>query len=82
MHTTTSKQILSPLAEAVSALIVIISEAEVNGSPTPDLSQLSKVVINQIQNLLHIAQKIASQPTADELLKQAMQKACQEGCFD
>jgi hypothetical protein len=79
MHTKTSKQVLSPLADAVSALIVIISEAEETQSPTPDLSQLAKAVDSQIQNLIIVAKKIASQPSADISLQKEMPNACAVG---
>ncbi|KAI8928410.1 Vinculin family-domain-containing protein [Entophlyctis helioformis] len=78
MFTKTSKQVLSPLAEAVSALIVIISDAEVNGTPTPDLSQLSKAVDAQVANLLGVADKIVAQPSADAALKADMPGVCAE----
>ena len=79
MHTNTSKQILAPLADAVSALIVIISDSEITGSPTPDLTQLSKAVSSQIQNLVVVASKIAVQPSADDVLKKSMPIACNLG---
>ncbi|KAJ3260967.1 hypothetical protein HK103_006922 [Boothiomyces macroporosus] len=78
MHTKTSKQVLSPLADAVSALIIIISDSDINSTPTPDLSQLSKAVESQIQNLIVVAKKITNQPTADLTLKELMPLACQQ----
>ncbi|KAJ3322065.1 hypothetical protein HDV06_003666 [Boothiomyces sp. JEL0866] len=78
MHTKTSKQVLSPLADAVSALIIIISDSDINSTPTPDLSQLSKAVESQIQNLIVVAKKITNQPTADLTLKELMPMACQQ----
>ena len=79
MHTVTSKQILTPLAEAVFQLILIISEADINKSAIPDLSQLAKVVDAQIVNLVSIGTKIQNQQNADEKLKLEMPKACNEG---
>ncbi|KAI8896423.1 Vinculin family-domain-containing protein [Globomyces pollinis-pini] len=78
MHTKTSKQVLSPLADAVSALIVIISDSEISGAATPDLTQLSKAVQAQIQNLIIVAKKIANQPSVDESIKVAMPIACNQ----
>ncbi|KAL2918920.1 hypothetical protein HK105_201754 [Polyrhizophydium stewartii] len=78
MFTRTAKQILSPLAESVSALIVIISDSEANGTPTPDLSQLSKAVETQLGNMLRIAKEIGGQPGADAELRAAMPGACDE----
>ena len=78
MHTTTSKQILTPLAEAVFQLILIISEAEINQSAIPDLTQLAKIVDTQIVNLVSVGTKIQNQQAADEYLKIEMPKACDE----
>jgi hypothetical protein len=79
MYTKTSKQVLSPLADAVSALIVIISESEISNTATPDLTQLAKAVDTQIQNLVVVAKKIAAQPSSDAKLQKEMPEACQEG---
>lgn len=79
MITKTSKAVLTPLADAVTALIVIISDSEIAGTPTPDLSQLSKVVDAQIKNLTVVANKITMQPNADPALKITMQIACTAG---
>ena len=81
MYTKTSKHILGTLAEAVSSLIIIISDAEINSALIPDLSQLGKVVVSQIQNLLEISKKIISQPSADSQLKQDMKNATEQGIF-
>ncbi|KAJ3094993.1 hypothetical protein HDU97_007360 [Phlyctochytrium planicorne] len=78
MYTATSKSILSPLAEAVTALILIISESEINKSPMPDLSALAKIVDDQIHNLVQVGKRIASQSTADEKLKSGMPEACDD----
>ncbi|KAJ3225264.1 hypothetical protein HK099_007090 [Clydaea vesicula] len=79
MHTSTSKQILSPLAEAVFQLILIVSEAEISKTPIPDLSQLAKIVDQQIENLVNVGNKIQNQQNADEKIKTDMPSACQEG---
>jgi hypothetical protein len=76
MHTKSSKQVLSPLADAVSALIIIISDSEISGTPTPNLTQLSKAVDTQIRNLVVVAKKIAAQPISDERLKKEMPVVC------
>ena len=82
MHTKSAKQVLSPLADAVAALIVIISESEISGAATPDLTQLSKAVDTQIRNLVVVAKKICNQSTATENLKKDMPVACEEGKFN
>jgi hypothetical protein len=81
MHTVTSKLILTPLAEAVFQLILIISDADINETAIPDLSQLAKVVDGQIINLVAIGTKIQNQQTADEKLQLEMPKACGLGKF-
>ncbi|KAJ3088662.1 hypothetical protein HK102_008242 [Quaeritorhiza haematococci] len=78
MHTTTSKQILEPLAEAVTQLILIISDAEINRTPIPDLSELARVVDDQVVNLVGVGTRIQNQSSADEQLKADMPKACAE----
>lgn len=79
MHTVTSKLILTPLAEAVFQLILIISDSEINETAIPDLSQLAKVVDSQIVNLVAIGTKIQNQQNADEKLKTEMPTACDIG---
>ncbi|TPX64187.1 hypothetical protein SpCBS45565_g06033 [Spizellomyces sp. 'palustris'] len=77
MHTTTSKTVLSPLAEAVSSLIVIVSDAETEGTPMPDLSALASGVESQIANLVSVGKKIQDQPSADEIMRRDMPLACE-----
>eukprot|EP00842_Homolaphlyctis_polyrhiza_P005719 jgi/Hompol1/6148/HPOL_002653-RA len=77
MLTSTSKAILGPLADSVSALIVIISDAESNGTPMPDLSALSQSLEANIKNLLGVAGKIVEQSKDKELVA-AMPLACEE----
>ena len=78
MITATSKLILSPLAEAVSQLILIISESDMNRSPMPDLTDLAKAVHSQILNLVNVANKIKA-GSNDEQIKVEMNKGCEEG---
>ncbi|KAI9094399.1 Vinculin/alpha-catenin [Phlyctochytrium arcticum] len=78
MHTTTSKAVLTPLADAVSALIVIVSDAETEGTPIPDLTGLASGVQAQIANLVNVGKKIQAQPSADGRLKAEMPAACDE----
>ncbi|KAJ3285688.1 hypothetical protein HK104_009373 [Borealophlyctis nickersoniae] len=76
MHTTTSKAVLTPLADAVSQLIVIVSDSETEGTAMPDLSALATAVDAQIANLVGVGRKIQAQPSADETLKKEMPVAC------
>jgi vinculin len=79
MFTVTTKQILSPLADAVSQLIVNVSECEINNTAMPDLTPLAKNVSENIDNLVAIALRIQNQSNADEIVKEEMPKACHEG---
>ncbi|KAJ3193626.1 hypothetical protein HK101_004476 [Irineochytrium annulatum] len=74
--TVTSKSVLAPLAEAVTALILIISESDINKSPMPDLSALAKIVDEQIRNLVAVGSRVANQASADTQLKTDMPQAC------
>ncbi|KAI8818931.1 Vinculin/alpha-catenin [Fimicolochytrium jonesii] len=76
MHTNTSKAVLAPLADAVSSLIVIVSDAETEGTPMPNLSPLAAGVEAQIANLVGVGRKIEAQPSADAQLKADMPRAC------
>lgn len=77
MHTKSSKAVLAPLADAVSALILILAESELSGSPTPDLSSLSQSVATQITNLNGVVQKIIGS-SQDEELKNLMPDGCEQ----
>ncbi|KAJ3017517.1 hypothetical protein HKX48_003513 [Thoreauomyces humboldtii] len=76
MHTTTSKAVLTPLADAVSALIVIVSDAETDNSPMPNLTDMAIGVQSQISGLVGVGKRIEAQPSADPQLKREMPKAC------
>ncbi|KAJ3158520.1 hypothetical protein HDU86_002745 [Geranomyces michiganensis] len=76
MHTTTSKAVLTPLADAVSTLIVIVSDAETDSTAMPNLSPLARGVEGQIANLVNVGKKIEAQPSADAVLQRDMPKAC------
>ncbi|KAJ3075077.1 hypothetical protein HDU98_009256 [Podochytrium sp. JEL0797] len=77
MYTKTSKSVIAPLAEAVSSLVLIISEAEINHSPMPDLSVLAKVVDDQISHLTGVGLRIAQQAVmSDTQLKEEMPESC------
>lgn len=46
MYTTTAKTILSPLAEAVGQLILIVSESEISKKALPDLTTVNTFTIS------------------------------------
>ena len=79
MHTKTAASVLRPLADAVTALILIISDSEITETPTPDLTKLSQAVDSQIKNLVNVARKIMDQVGADPILKNSMPSACNHG---
>ncbi|KAJ3410244.1 kinesin-like protein Klp8 [Chytridiales sp. JEL 0842] len=76
MYTATSKQILSPLAEAISSLIVLISDAEIHKTPIPDLTLLARAVDSQIKNLVQVAARSVN--GGDERLRLEMPHGCEE----
>ncbi|ORZ30838.1 hypothetical protein BCR44DRAFT_68147 [Catenaria anguillulae PL171] len=54
MLTATTKSLLSPIADAVSQLIVITAQAELNGSPIPDLRDVAQLVAQHVYSLAEI----------------------------
>jgi hypothetical protein len=79
MYTATSKAVLSPLADAVTSLILIISESEIHKTPMPDLSNLASAVDDQIKNLVNVASRSLNSPSSDERLRREMPEACEIG---
>jgi hypothetical protein len=79
MYTATSKQILEPVAEAISALILINAEAESKNAPMPDLTEVAKTVEGQALNLVGVGKSMIS-PT-DEQLGKEMIVACEKGLY-
>ncbi|KAJ3261463.1 hypothetical protein HDU77_000836 [Chytriomyces hyalinus] len=79
MHTKTSKAVIGPLADAVSSLVLIISDAEINKAAMPDLTALAKIVDDQIAHLTAVGLKISSQAAAtDAQLSVEMPDACSQ----
>ncbi|KAI9348096.1 Vinculin/alpha-catenin [Obelidium mucronatum] len=77
MFTKTAKSVIAPLAEAVSSLVLIISEAEISRAPMPDLSALARVVDDQISHLTGVGLRISQQANvSDTQLKQDMPESC------
>ena len=79
MLTKTSKTVLSALSEVVEKLIQVIAQCESQNAPVPDLRALSGSVLDQVDNLVAVADKITAQASADEILKKEMPNACKVG---
>ncbi|ORX60207.1 Vinculin/alpha-catenin [Piromyces finnis] len=69
MFTATTKQVISPIADIVSQLIVRNAEAEQNNSAMEDISEYATVVVAQIQNFSNVVMDIISSQGSDEKLK-------------
>ena len=80
MYTATSKQILAPVADAISQLIVINMEAEVNNSAIPDLTEVAGIVRSQAINLVSVGESMIL--SGDLELKSEMPHACAQGGVD
>lgn len=74
MYTATSKQILAPVADAISQLIVINMDAEANNSAMPDLTEVAGVVRAQAVNLVGVGESMIA--SGDLELKSEMPHAC------
>jgi len=72
MFTATTKQIISPIADVVSQLIVRNAEAEQNNSAMEDISEYASVVVAQIQNFSNVVMDIIGSQGSDEILKKEM----------
>jgi hypothetical protein len=77
MHTVTSKQILSPVADAISQLIVLNAEAEMSNAPIPDLTGVAEAVADQVDKLVEVGLSMIEY--GDKELKDEMPSACTEG---
>jgi rRNA maturation endonuclease Nob1 len=78
MYTATSKQILEPVAEAISTLIIFNVEAESKNAPMPDLTDVAKSVANQAKQLTDAGKSMITDP-GDEQLKKEITAACAKG---
>jgi len=77
MHTASSRQILSPVADAISQLIIVSSDAETYNTPMQDLTEVATVVNSQAENLVQIGQSMLASSN-DEQLKHEMPQACSQ----
>lgn len=78
MHTLTAKQILTPVADAVSQLIVVSSDAETYNRPLQDLTDVAAVVQSHAKNLVEVGTSMANS-SQDTQLKVDMKTACSQG---
>lgn len=76
MYTATTKTILSPIADAISALILINADAEQYNAAMPDLTEVGTVVETQAQNLIQVGQSMLEY--GDDQLKAELPLASDE----
>jgi len=79
MFTATTKEIISPIADVISQLIIRNAEAEQNNSAMEDISEYSTLVVEQIQNFINVVLSIIQSQEADEILKSEMSEGKQIG---
>ncbi|KAL6601132.1 Vinculin/alpha-catenin [Neocallimastix californiae] len=77
MFTATTKEIISPIADVISQLIIRNAEAEQNNSAMEDISEYSTLVVEQIQNFINVVLSIIQSQEADEILKSEMSEGKQ-----
>ncbi|TPX44952.1 hypothetical protein SeLEV6574_g04182 [Synchytrium endobioticum] len=78
MYTVTTRSVLSPIAECVSELIQVVSESQARDTPLNDLSSLSRVMDEQVHQLITIARNIQYGTPDDTILADELSKACDE----
>jgi len=72
MFTATTKQIISPIADVVSQLIIRNAEAEQNNAYMEDISEYATNVCAQIKNFSNVVLDIIGSQGTDEILKKEM----------
>jgi NAD(P)-dependent dehydrogenase (short-subunit alcohol dehydrogenase family) len=78
MLTLTTQQVLEPIADTISRLILLYSNAEIANSPLPDLTNVAISVDEQVESLINVGKEAMIHKSADEILKDQMPKACNE----
>jgi hypothetical protein len=79
MYTQTSKEILEPVAEAISSLLILNYEADAQNLSLPDLTDSAAVVETQAQNLVNIGRSLLD--SGDDELRTNMPPTCETGKF-
>jgi vinculin len=79
MYTATAKQILSPVADAISQLIIINAEAESCNAAMPDLTDVAATVQQQAINMVQVGKSMMG--NGDEQLQMTMPGACDQGTY-
>jgi len=72
MFTATTKEIISPIADVISQLIIKNSEAEHNNSTIENISEYADTVVQQINNFLGVILSIIGSQDVDDILKSEM----------
>eukprot|EP00128_Syssomonas_multiformis_P002215 Colp12_sorted_trinity150504_noHs@19250 len=74
LTTQAQQQVLEPIAQQISQLIILEHEAEQNGVPMPDLSAAGEGVVGAVLNMVNIGREIGQ--TNDTELVEDMQRSC------
>ncbi len=77
MYTATAKQILAPIADAISQMMVLNLDAETLDCAMPDLTGVSELVKSQAANLAGVGRSMVAD--GDEELQRNMPPACDDG---
>eukprot|EP00128_Syssomonas_multiformis_P002214 Colp12_sorted_trinity150504_noHs@19249 len=72
LTTQAQQQVLEPIAQQISQLIILEHEAEQNGVPMPDLSAAGEGVVGAVLNMVNIGREIGQ--TNDTELVEDMQR--------
>eukprot|EP00045_Choanoeca_perplexa_P011866 m.127199 g.127199 ORF g.127199 m.127199 type:complete len:854 (+) comp15798_c0_seq1:147-2708(+) len=76
VHTISIEQVLSPIADKVSELIILDEQARQEGAPMPDLTPSAEHMALSIKNLCNVGR--ASMENGDDQLKTRMPSACEQ----
>eukprot|EP00730_Choanoeca_flexa_P014388 TRINITY_DN6275_c0_g1_i1.p1 TRINITY_DN6275_c0_g1~~TRINITY_DN6275_c0_g1_i1.p1 ORF type:complete len:868 (+),score=296.92 TRINITY_DN6275_c0_g1_i1:229-2832(+) len=76
VHTISIEQVLSPIADKVSELIIFDEQARQQGTPMPDLTPSAEHMALSIKNLCAVG--LQSMANGDDQLKSRMPSACEQ----
>lgn len=75
MFTKTAKEVLEPIAEAVSQLILLNSEAELHQTPIPDLREAGVAVRTQVCELVDVGKRLCGNASGNGVISEGINKA-------
>ena len=79
MNTLTKKNILSPIVEVISELIVLNEEVTENNVDFPDITNFASAVSKQVEHVIKIGYTYMENFKNDELLQKNLPIGCNEG---